>query len=55
MEEVEEWLACVWNDAKDTPFIQLKETQHLVCTVLGDDLDNLKLVQTRPLVCTLEG
>jgi hypothetical protein len=37
--EVDEWLACIHDDAKDTPFNRLRETMRLACTVLGDGPD----------------
>jgi hypothetical protein len=43
--ETDEWLACIRDDAKDTPFNRLRETMRLACTVLGDGPDIPRLVR----------
>ncbi len=53
--EVDEWLACVRDNAKDTPFNRLRETMCLACTVLGDGLDIPRLVRIGPMACTIDG
>jgi len=42
--EANEWLACIRDNAKDTPFNRLRETMCLACTVLGDGPNVPKLV-----------
>jgi len=53
--EVDEWLACVRDNAKDTPFNRLRETMRLACTVLGDGPDIPRLVRIGPMACTIDG
>jgi hypothetical protein len=53
--EADEWLACIRDNAKDTPFNRLRETMRLVCTVLGDGPDIPRLVRIGPLACTIDG
>jgi hypothetical protein len=53
--EVDEWLACVRDNAKDTPFNRLRETMRLACTVLGDGSDIPRLVWIGPMACTIDG
>ncbi|CAK9222152.1 unnamed protein product [Sphagnum troendelagicum] len=53
--EVDEWLACVRDNAKDTPFNRLRETMRLSCMVLGDGSDIPKLVRIGPMACTIDG
>jgi hypothetical protein len=53
--EADEWLACIRDNAKDTPFNRLRETMRLACTVLGDGPDIPRLVRIGPMVCTIDG
>ncbi len=53
--EADEWLTCIRDDAKDTLFNRLRETMHLVCTMLGDGLDIPKLVRIGAMACTIDG
>ncbi|CAK9228751.1 unnamed protein product [Sphagnum troendelagicum] len=53
--EVDEWLACVRDNAKDTPFNGLRETMRLACTVLGDGPDIPRLVRIGLMACTIDG
>jgi hypothetical protein len=51
--EADEWLACVCDNAKDTPFSKLRETMRFACRVLGDGPDIPRLVQIGPMACTI--
>jgi len=53
--EVDEWLVCVRDSAKDTPFNRLQETMRLACRVLSDGLDIPRLVRIGPMACTIDG
>jgi hypothetical protein len=50
-----EWLACICDNAKDTPFSKLRETMRLACTVLGDGSNILKLIRIGLMACTIDG
>jgi hypothetical protein len=49
------WLACIRDNAKDTPFTRLRETMRLACMVLGDGPNIPKLVRIGSLACTIDG
>jgi hypothetical protein len=53
--EADEWLACICDNTKDTPFNRLREIMRLACTVLGDDPGVPRLVRIGPLACTING
>ncbi len=53
--EADEWLACVRENAKDTPFSRLWETMRLVGVVSGDEPCIPRLVQIGPMACTIDG
>jgi hypothetical protein len=53
--EADEWLACVHDSAKDTPFNRLRETMRLTWRVLGDDFDIPRLVRIGHMACTIDG
>jgi len=53
--EVDEWFACIHDNAKDTPFNRLQETMRLACTVLGDGPDIPRLVRIDPMACMIDG
>jgi hypothetical protein len=53
--EADEWLACIRDDTKDTPFNRLRETMRLACTVLGDGPDIPRLVWIGAMACTING
>jgi len=53
--ETSERLACIHDNAKDTPFNRLRETMHLACIVLGDGLNIQKFVWINYLTCTIDG
>jgi hypothetical protein len=53
--ETDEWLACIRDNAKDTPFNKLRETMRLAYTVLGDGPDVPRLVRIDLLACTIDG
>jgi hypothetical protein len=53
--EAHEWLACICDNVKDTPFNKLRETMRLAYTVLGNGPDFPRLVQIDPLACTIDG
>jgi hypothetical protein len=53
--EADEWLACIRDDAKDTPFNRLRETMRIACMVLGDGPDIPRLVRIAAMVCTIDG
>ncbi len=53
--EADEWLACVRENAKDTPFSRLRETMCLVGAVPGDEPSIPRLVRIGPMACTIDG
>jgi hypothetical protein len=53
--EAKEWLACIRDNAQDTPFNKLQETMSLACTVLGDGLYIPRLVWIGLLACIIDG
>ncbi len=53
--EADEWLACIRDNTKNTPFNRLRETMRLACTVLGNGPDIPRLVQISPMACTIDG
>ncbi len=52
--EADDWLTCVRDSAKDTPFNRLRETMRLAWRVVGDGPDIPKLVQIGPMACTID-
>jgi len=52
--EADEWLACVRDNAKDTPFNRLWETMCFACTMLGDGSDIPRLIRIGPMACTID-
>ncbi|CAK9868446.1 unnamed protein product [Sphagnum jensenii] len=53
--EADEWLACIRDNAKDTPFNRLRETMRLAWTMLGDGPNIPRLVRIGPMACTING
>jgi hypothetical protein len=53
--EVDEWLAYIRDNAKDTPLNRLRETMCLACMVLGDGPNISRLVRFGPMACTIDG
>jgi hypothetical protein len=53
--EADEWLTCVRENDKDTPFCRLRETMHLAGAVSDDELDILRFVRIGPMACTIDG
>ncbi len=53
--EADEWLACVRENAKDTPFSRLQETMRLARAVSGDKPCISRLIRIGPMACTIDG
>jgi hypothetical protein len=50
--DVEDWLFCIQNNVNDTLFNRLKKTMCIACTVMGDSINNPRLVCVGLLACT---
>jgi hypothetical protein len=53
--EAEEWLTCVRDSTKDTPFNILQETMRLTWRVLVDGPNIPRLIRIGPMACTIDG
>jgi hypothetical protein len=52
--EANNWLACISDDVNNRPFNILREMMCLALTMLGDIIDNPKLIQIDSLSCTID-
>jgi hypothetical protein len=53
--KADEWLACIRENAKDTPFSRLRETMRLAGAMSGDEPCIPRLVRIGPMACTIDG
>lgn len=52
--DVEDWLSCIQDNASDMLFNRLKETMCIACIVMGDSIDNPRLVCVGLLAYTFD-
>ncbi len=54
LNDVKDWFSCIQDNTTNTLFNRLKEIMCIACTVMGDSIDNPRLVCVGLLACTFD-